>query len=88
MTNPFDPFDQFSRYSRMTQDSIARMQAFYDELAKLELKAYEAAKKNADHLGQMLSDTMDYATAMTAEWRKMSIEAVRKGTDAVKAQTV
>jgi hypothetical protein len=61
------------RWTRMTQDAIARMQAFYDELARFENKAYT-----------MATDTFTYFTELAAEWRKLSLEATRRGAEMFK----
>jgi hypothetical protein len=58
------------RFTRMTQDAIARMQAFYDELARFESKAYTLA-----------TDTFTYFTDLAAEWRKATLDATRKGAE-------
>ena len=63
------------RFARMTQDAIARMQAFYDELARFESKAYSLA-----------TDTFTYVSELAAEWRKATLDATRRGAELFKAK--
>jgi len=74
-------FDPAQAFARLSQDAVARMQAFYDELARWEGKAYERATQANEQLAAMASDTMTYLTQLGAEWRALTLEATRRGAD-------
>lgn len=82
---PFDPSAAFATgldtWARMTQEGLHRMQAFFDELAKLEGSQYERTRTAADEVAKLVGDTFSYANQMTNEWRKLTLEATRRSTE-------
>ena len=77
-------FDPMEMWSKWTQDGIARMQAFYDELAAIEAKAYDRAKVTTEQLAELASESVAYATKLTREWHQMTLEATRRGAEVFK----
>jgi len=73
------PFDQWAQIAR---DNLSRLQsqinAYWDELAGYENAMYERARAATTDLAALAQESIAYASAMTAEWRKMSVEATRR----------
>lgn len=84
---PFDPSAAFSSgleaWAKMTQEGVTRMQSFFDELAKLETSHYERTRSAADEMTKLVGDTFAYANQLSSEWRKLTLEATRRGTEAL-----
>lgn len=60
------------------QDGLDRLQALYDELASLEQTAYDRTKQMSNQLGDMWMGSLDYAAALSREWRQIGLEASRR----------
>jgi hypothetical protein len=75
----FDPFAQwgkvFETWQRLTDDSIARTQAWYAELEKAEAKRVERAEAAIEELAKLQKETIKYGAQLGAELRKISLEA-------------
>jgi outer membrane receptor for monomeric catechols len=82
---PFDPTAAMTSgletWAKLTQEGVSRMQALFDELAKLEAKQYEATRTAADEMTKLVGDTFSYANQMTSEWRKLTLEATRRSSE-------
>jgi hypothetical protein len=74
-------FDPIALWSQWTQDHIARVQAYCDELAGLEAKAYERAKAASQQMAVLANESLAYCEKLAAEWREMTLQATRRGTD-------
>lgn len=76
------PFDQWTQAAR---ENLNRLQttinAYWDELATYENAMYERARAASADLANLAQESIQYAAALSAEWRKMGIEATRKMTD-------
>ncbi len=81
-----NPLDPMALWTRMTQDHIARIQAYYDELAGFEAKAYERAKTATNQLADLANESITYASKLAAEWREMTIEATKRGVEMFRAR--
>ncbi len=77
---------QQDAWTKMTQEALGRMQAFYDEMAALEGKAYTRAKQTSEQLSALAADTLTYMTELAAEWRKVTLEATRRGAEMLRAR--
>ena len=80
------PFDPMAMWTRISQDSITRMQAYYDELATFEAKAYDRAKTATSQLTDMANESLTYATKLAAEWRALTLEATKRGAEMFRAK--
>jgi hypothetical protein len=79
-------FDPMAMWSRISQDSITRMQAYYEELATYEAKAYDRAKTTTAQLTEMANESLTYATKLAAEWRTLTMEATKRGAEMFRAK--
>lgn len=78
----FDPFAQMTKaleaWQKMTQESIERATAFYGEVDKLEAKGVERTTVAIDELSVNFKETLAYAAQLGAEWRKLTLEAIKQ----------
>jgi hypothetical protein len=58
---------------------------YWDEVASFENAMYERARAATADLAGLAAESIAYVAALSAEWRKMSLDATRKMTDAFKA---
>ncbi|GEM_PF-1931993 len=77
----FDPFAQwgkvFETWQKLTDDSIARTQAWYAELDKAEAKRVERAEAAIEEIAKLQKETIKYGAQLGAEFRKLSLEALQ-----------
>jgi hypothetical protein len=82
----FDPFAHmtkaFEQWQKMTEESIARATAFYGEVDKLEAKGVERTTVAIDEVAVNFKETLAYGTQLGAEWRRLSMEAIKNATTA------
>jgi hypothetical protein len=82
----FDPFAHmtkaFEQWQKMTEESIHRAQAFYAEVDKLEAKGVERTTVAIDEVSVNFKETLAYGTQLGAEWRKLSLDAIKQASAA------
>ena len=77
--NPMGNFEKaWDMWRKMTDDSIARMSAFYAEVDKIEAKNVERAEAAVNEAAKLTKETLAYGTELAAQWRKLSLEAVQR----------
>lgn len=80
-----DPMGNFEKawdvWRKMTDDSIARMTAFYAEIDKVEAKNLERAEQAMHEAAKLTKETLAYGAQLGAEWRKLSLEALSRATE-------
>ncbi|MEI8257435.1 MAG: hypothetical protein WCJ30_17310 [Deltaproteobacteria bacterium] len=64
-------------FRKAGEAQMARVQAFYDSAAQWETRGAEQSRGAIDESARLMHETMKYASQMTAEWRKLSLDAVR-----------
>ena len=75
--------------SHVQQDNIkkaideqsARMEAMQAEYAKLEAKSFEQAREAVDESAKIMKASFELAADLSAAWRQLAVEAMRKSTD-------
>lgn len=67
-----------NEWKSMMEQQTERMGAFYQEVAKVERQSVEQAHKNLDEANRLFKASFDYATQLSEEWRKASLEATRR----------
>jgi len=84
----FDPFGQwnkaFEAWQKMADDSVQRAVAFYTELDKLESKGVERTAIAVDELAVLQKETLAYGAQMAAEWRRLTLEAIKQASSTMK----
>lgn len=69
-------------FTQMMRDQIARTQSLMEELAVYEGVAMQRARTAVHDLAKLASDSIGYASQLSAEWRKMALDAGRRAADA------
>ncbi len=64
-------------FSRAAEAQLARIEAFYTQLAETEQKALEQSKQAIEESARLSRETLAYSSVLAAEWRKASLEATR-----------
>ncbi len=82
----FDPFAHmtkaFEQWQKMTEESIHRASAFYAEVEKLEAKGVERSTVAIDEVSVNFKETLAYGAQLGAEWRKLSLDAIKNASAA------
>ncbi|MEM9488515.1 MAG: hypothetical protein AAGC55_05195 [Myxococcota bacterium] len=70
-------------WTRISREQIDRLQSMCDELAEAESEAYQRLRKSSREMSSLMDQSMEYATQLSAEWRKIVLEATRKSAEFV-----
>ena len=81
-----DTFDPTEAWTRLSQDSVARLVALYDEVATMEAKTYERVKAASGQFADLASESITYATKLASNWRELTLSATRRGADFLRAR--
>lgn len=87
----FEPLAQWSKafetWQKMTDDSIARTTAFYAEVEKAGTKQVGQVETVIDEMAKIQKETLAYSAKLTAEFRKVSIDAFQNATSIFQPST-
>ena len=82
---PFHGFDPMAAWTasqqafqKMIADAQARAQTMADEYAALEQQMYSRAKQAIETWAQLAQDAINYSSQLSAQARKMGLDAARK----------
>ena len=85
VTNPFTSFDPMAAWTasqaafhKMFEDAQARAQTYAEEYAKLEQQMIARAKEAIETWAQLAQDAINYSAQLSAQARKIGLEAARK----------
>jgi len=83
--NPFTTFDPMAAWTasqqafhKMLTDAQGRAQALADEYAALEAQMISRARQAVETWAQLAQDALSYSAQLSAQARKLGIEAARK----------
>jgi hypothetical protein len=65
-------------WKKMMGDHVARMEQVYAETARLQEQGLEQGRHAIDEMAKLSRDSIQYAADLSAEWRKLTIEATKK----------
>ena len=68
-------------WQQAAEAQMARIQAFYEQLANYETEGAEKAQVAVDEMARLTKEAIDHTARMTAEWRKLSMEAIQKSAE-------
>lgn len=71
---------QQNPFTSFAEQNLARLEAFYGQLAEMEQKAIEQQRSAMDEGARLSRETLAYGSVLAAEWRKSSLEAMRRAT--------
>jgi len=65
-------------FLRMASSQLTQINAFYDEVAKLQAASIEQTKTALDESARLSKDTLGYFASLGAESRRMTLEAYKR----------
>lgn len=75
----------YEQWAAAARDNLARLQAnvnaYWNELSTFENAMYERAKQATADLASLANESIQYVSALSAEWRKLSLDATRRFAD-------
>lgn len=77
-TNPFMSFDPMAAWTKLMAESFTRMHAFADHYVQIEQQAIARASGAVASWAQMSQDAIAYSAQLSAEARKLSMDAWKK----------
>jgi hypothetical protein len=80
---PFDLWAQAARENLMRLQ--ATINAYWDELASYENAMYDRARSATADLANLAQESIQYVATLSAEWRRMTLEATRRVTDSFRS---
>jgi hypothetical protein len=78
MPMPKLDFDPQQMWAKFFTDAQARAQAFSEEYAQLEAQMMARAKQAIETWAQLAQDALAYSSQLSAQARKIGLEATRK----------
>jgi hypothetical protein len=69
-------------FAQLMRDQIARTQALMGELATYEGIAVTRARTAVDELARLAGDSIAYFAQLSAEWRRLTADAMQRTADA------
>jgi hypothetical protein len=75
MTNTAQPQDF---WKKTMDESVARLEATYNEAAKLEEKNLEQARSYVEEWAKLSRESIAYTAQLSSEWRRMSLESAKQ----------
>ena len=83
-TNPFvQPQQMLEIWTKATQEQLARMDKMAEQVQSMQGQAVERTKEAIDETARLMKESVAYATALSNERRKVSLEATKKATEMV-----
>ena len=64
-------------WKKLVDEQMVRSTALFDEVGKLESKGAEQVRTAVDEASKIAQETLAYSTKLTAEWRRLSLDAFR-----------
>ena len=63
---------------KMIDESVERLEASQKDFTRLESQGYAQMSKNIDEAARLFKDGIAYNSQLSAEWRRLSLEAMRR----------
>jgi hypothetical protein len=76
-TNASQSHNAGAPWRKMIEDQVARVEAAQAEAARLEAEGAERAREAIEEMAGLSKATLAYMTQLSAEWRKLSLEATK-----------
>jgi hypothetical protein len=73
-------------FTQMLRDQIARTQGIMEELAVYENVAMQRARTAVHDLAKLATDSLGYMSQLSAEWRKLAVDAGRRAAETLGAK--
>ncbi len=69
--------DTQAAWKKMVDDQIARMELGFAEVARAQEQALTQSRQAIDEVAKLSKESLDYMGQLSAEWRKLTLEATR-----------
>lgn len=66
---------------KVIDEQAARVESWQNEYAKLESKGFDQAREAIDESAKIMKAGFDLAADLSAAWRQLAVEAMRRGTE-------
>jgi len=64
-------------WKKMVDDHVTRVEELHAQIARVESQTTERTREAIDEVARMSKETLGYAGQLSAEWRKLTLEATR-----------
>lgn len=68
-------------WTKAVEETMNRTNAVYTELGKVDAKTSEQAGLVVDEAAKLTKESIAYSSALASEWRRLSLEAVKRTAD-------
>jgi hypothetical protein len=68
-------------WTKAMKEQLGRVETVQQEMAKLEAQGFERANESIEEAAKLTRESISYAHKLGAEWRKVSLEAMKKSTE-------
>jgi hypothetical protein len=68
-------------WKRMVDENTGRIESFYAEMAKVEDKGVHQMNAAIDESARLMKDSFAWYAELSAEWRKMALDATRRSAE-------
>ena len=68
-------------FKKLMTEQNARIEKMTEELAKIEAKGLDQMRTAIEEATRLMKSSLDYQAQLSAEWRKMAVEATRRATE-------
>ncbi len=83
-SNPFLQSQQMlDVWTKLTNDQVARMDQMAEQLHKLNGQAVDKTRQAIDETARLMKESLTYATDLSTEWRKITVDATKKAAEMV-----
>jgi hypothetical protein len=73
-------------WKKAVDDQIARAELAYAEMGRLQEQALTQQRQAIDEMAKLTKESVDYFAQLSAEWRKLTLDAARKTAELVNLQ--
>ncbi|APR79985.1 Hypothetical protein A7982_05332 [Minicystis rosea] len=78
--------DAQGAWKKMVDEQLARTELMFGEVARLQEQSLEQSRHAIDEMAKLTKDSINYFAQLSAEWRKLTIDAAKKSADFVSIQ--
>ncbi len=68
-------------WRRMLEEQMERLDAMFEELGRLEARSMEQTRAAIDEGAKLMKESLAYATEISAEWRRLTLDAAKRSRD-------
>jgi hypothetical protein len=74
------PYDS---WKKMIDEQLGRIEGLQAEFVRFEKQGVAQANQAIDELAKLMKDSIDYTCQISAEWRKVAMDAAHKASDMI-----